>query len=225
MTIDNGTKTINATVPSAGKVTSGKLADKASDGSVSVCGTSDGSHGCLPVAPKNEKYCDPFRSVAKLAPERIDQGVDYAGAGPIYAIGPGTIDVYRNRDDSGWPGGTFVSYKVTAGPAAGKVVYLAENIDLDPKLKSGSYVFNGTVLGTLVDASPNSEIGWGVAGAGYTAEFSCYVEGCSTSLGFNFNELLVCLKTPSGISTGVTSCCSSSAGYPSGWCALIGKWQ
>ena len=225
VTLDNGTKTIKATVPPAGKVTSTKIADQESDGSVTVCGTADGIHGCLPVAPKNEKYCDPFRSVTKLVPERIDQGVDYACAGPIYAIGPGTIDVYRNRDDTGWPGGTFVSYKLTAGPAAGKVIFLAENIDLNTKLKSGSYVFSGTVLGTQVDASPQSEIGWGLPGAGYTAEHACYVEGCSTTLGLNFNDLLVCLKTPSGIPTGVTGCCPASTGYPASWCPLIDKWQ
>ena len=225
VTIDNATTTVKATVPPHGKVTSSRIADKASDGSVSVCGTSDGARGCLPVAPKNEKYCDPFRSIPKLVPERIDQGVDYAGAGPIFAMGPGTIDVYRNRDDTGWPGGTFVSYKLTAGPAAGKVIYLAENIDLNTKLKSGSYVFNGTVLGTLVNASPNSEIGWGLPGAGYTAEHACYVEGCSTSLGFNFNDLLVCLKTPSGIPTASTGCCPASTGYPASWCPLIDKWQ
>ncbi len=225
VTLDDGTKSIKATVPATGKVTSGRIADKESDGSVTVCGTSDGASGCLPVAPKNQKYCDPFRSITKLRAERIDQGVDYGGAGPIYAIGPGTIDLYRNRTDSGWPGGTFMSYKITAGPAAGKVVYLAENIDLNPKLKSGSYVFNGTVLGTLVNASPDSEIGWGVAGAGYTAEHSCYVEGCSTPLGFNFNALLVCLKTPSGKSTGATTCCPPSSAYPADWCTLLDKWQ
>jgi hypothetical protein len=227
VTIDNGTTTVKATVPPGWNITSSAIADKETDGTVSVCGTSNGSNGCLPMAPTNQKYCNPFRSVTKLAPERIDQGVDYAGAGPIYAIGPGIIDRYRNRNDTGWPGGTFMSYKITAGPAAGKIVYLAENIDLNPKLKSGSYVFNGTVLGTQVNASPQSETGWGVAGAGYTAEHSCYVEGCSTPLGFNFNDLLVCLKTPSGKPTSATSCCpaSTASAYPASWCPLIDKWQ
>jgi hypothetical protein len=225
VTVDNGTTSITATVPAHGKVTSTKIADKASDGSVTVCATEGGVKGCLPVSPKNEKYCDPYRAITKLRPERIDQGVDYGGSGPIYAMGPGTIDVWRNRSDSGWPGGTFMSYKLTAGPAAGKTIYLAENIDLDPKLKTGSYVYNGTVLGTLVNASPDSESGWGVPGAGYTAEYSCYVENCSTPLGINFNELLVCLKTPSGVNTGSTGCCPAVSGYPSSWCPLIDKWQ
>jgi hypothetical protein len=227
VTLDNGTASamVKTTVPAHGSITSSKIADKASDGSVTVCGTSDGAHGCLPAATKNEKYCDPFRDITKLRAERIDQGVDYGGAGPIYALGPGTIDLYRNRDDSGWPGGTFMSYKITAGPASGKTIYLAENIDLNTALKTGSYVWNGAVLGTLVNASPDSEIGWGLPGAGYTAEHSCYVEGCSTPLGFNFNDLLKCVGTPSGISTGATSCCPAASGYPATWCDLIDKWQ
>ncbi len=223
VTLGNGSTTITTTVPANGTATSAKLADKASDGTVSVCGTS-GAHGCLPVSPQNQKYCNPFRAVASLRAERIDQGVDYGGSGPIYAMGPGTIDVYRNRNDTGWPGGTFVSYKLSAGPAAGKTIFLAENIDLNPALHAGSFVYAGTVVGTLVNASPDCEIGWGVAGAGYTAEHSCYVEGCTTALGTNFNELLVCLKAPSGI-TNSGGCCPSSAGYPTNWCALLAAWQ
>jgi hypothetical protein len=222
VSIANGTKTVTTTIPANAAATSAKLADDAKDGSVTVCAMS-GTH-CLPVTPQNEKYCDPYRDVAKLSPERIDQGVDYGGAGSIYAIGPGHIDVYKNRNDSGWPGGTFVSYKLSAGPASGLTVYLAENIDLNPALKSGSFVYNGTVLGTLVNAYPNSESGWGVPGAGYTAEHSCYTEGCTTALGVNFNELLTCIGSPSGIK-GTSGCCTSTAGFPSGWCKLVDGWQ
>jgi hypothetical protein len=224
VTVDNGMKTIKTTVAAGGTATSAKLADNPNDGTVSVCGTSGASHGCLPVAPQNQQYCNPYRAVGSLVPERIDQGVDYAGAGSIYALGPGHIDQYRNRDDNGWPGGTFVSYKLSAGPAMGKVVYLAENIDLNPLLHAGSFVYGGTVLGTLVNAFPNSESGWGVAGQGYTAEFSCYTEGCTTALGLNFNDLLVCLKAPSGIKE-QTGCCTSTAGYPGNWCTLLAGWQ
>jgi len=117
-----------------------------------------------------------------------------------------------------------MSYKITAGPASGKTIYLAENIDLVTSLKSGSYVFSGTVLGTQVNASPESEIGWGVPGAGYTAEHSCYTEGCDTALGDNFNELLVALQAPSGVK-GPSGCCTSSMGYPTGWKALLAAWQ
>ena len=157
-------------------------------------------------------------------PERIDQGVDYGGSGPIYAMAPGTIDVYKNRNDSGWPGGTFVSYVLTVGPAAGREIYLAENVDLDPSLQSGSFVYSGTALGTLVNASPDSESGWGVSGQSITAEYGCYTEGCMTPLGVNFNKLLVCLKAPSG-TTGTGGCCPQPSGWPSDWCTLLAAWQ
>ena len=221
VSINNGSATIMVSVPAGGTVMSATLADNPADGTVSVCMAGS----CIPTAPQNQQYCNPFRAIPNLNPERIDQGVDYGGAGPLYAMGPGTIDVYKNRTDAGWPGGTFVSYKLSAGPASGMIIYLAENIDLNPGLHSGSFVYSGTVLGTLVNASPDSESGWGVQGASYTAEHSCYVEGCSTALGSNFNQLLVCLNTPSGIPTSVTTCCPSSAGFPADWCSLLAAWQ
>jgi hypothetical protein len=224
VTVDNGTSTVTANLAAGGTATSAHVADKPSDGTVSVCGTAGASHGCVPVPPVNQRYCNPYRSVTGLRAERIDQGVDYGGAGPIYAIGPGTIDVYKNRNDTGWPGGTFASYKISAGPAAGRVVYLAENIDLNPSLHTGAFVFSGTVLGTLVNASPDMESGWGVAGAGYTAEYSCYTEGCDTPLGDNFNNLLVCLKATPGL-PGTAGCCPAPTGWPADWCPMISAWQ
>jgi hypothetical protein len=223
VSLDNGSKTITLAVPAGGTATSATLTDDPADGTVTVCATAP-SHACLPSAPQNQRYCDPYRDVTNLTPERIDQGVDYGGSGPIYAMGPGTIDLYYNRTDTGWPGGTFVSYKLVAGPAAGREIYLAENIDLDTGLKAGSFVFSGTVLGTQVDASPESESGWGVAGKGYTAEYGCYTEGCMTPLGVNFNALLVCLKAPSGIS-GAGGCCPQPTGWPTDWCATLAAWQ
>jgi hypothetical protein len=223
VTVNNGSKTITLDVADGKTATSATLADKATDGTVAVCATG-ASHACLPKDPQNQRYCDPYRGIGNLVPERIDQGVDYAGSGPLYAMGPGTIDFYANRTDTGWPGGTFVAYKLSAGPAAGRVIYLAENIDLDKNLKSGSFVFSGTVLGTLVNAFPNSESGWGVAGAGYTAEYSCYTEGCMTPLGVNFNSLLVCLKAPSG-TKGTGGCCPQPSGWPTDWCTELAKWQ
>jgi hypothetical protein len=223
VSVDDGSKTITVDVPAGGTATSANLADKATDGTVNVCVTTP-SKACLPTAPQNQRYCNPYRDITSLVPERIDQGVDYGGAGPIYAMGPGTIDVYKNRNDTGWPGGTFVSYKLSIGPAVGREIYLAENIDLDPSLKSGSFVYSGTALGTLVNASPDSESGWGVAGEGVTAEYGCYTEGCDTPLGDNFNTLLVCLKTPSGVA-GTGGCCPQPTGWIADWCTALSAWQ
>ena len=224
VSVGSGSAAMTTNVPAGGTVMTTAVADNPADGTISVCGAGS---ACLSPAPVNQAYCNPFRDIMSLSPERIDQGVDYGGAGPLYAMGPGTIDVYNNRDDAGWPGETFVSYILSAGPGSGRDIYLAENIDLNPALKAGSFVYNGTVLGTLVNASPNLETGWGVQGASSTAEGACYVEGCSTTLGTNFNQLLVCLNAPSGLPTTVTTCCpaSDANGYPTDWCSLVTAWQ
>jgi hypothetical protein len=221
VSVANGSMTVTVNVPAGGMATSAKVADAPADGTVTVCAGTPQS--CLPKTP-NQKYCNPYRDLTSLVPERIDQGVDYGGAGPIYAMGPGTIDVFNNRTDSGWPGGTFVSYVLSAGPASGREIYLAENIDLNTSLQSGSFVYSGTVIGTLVDASPDSESGWGVSGESVTAEYGCYTEGCMTPLGVNFNTVLTCLGTPSG-TMGTGGCCPDPAGWPSDWCTGITNWN
>jgi hypothetical protein len=223
VSVDNGSKMITLDVAAGAMATSANLADNPADGTVTVCATG-ASHACLPSSPPNQRYCNPYRDLTSLVPERIDQGVDYGGAGPIYAMGPGTIDVFNNRNDAGWPGGTFLSYVLSVGPAAGKEIYLAENIDLSPGLQSGSFVYSGTVIGTLVDASPDSESGWGVSGESVTAEHSCYTEGCMTPLGVNFNTLLVCLQAPSG-TQGTGGCCPQPTGWPTDWCTELAAWQ
>ncbi|HEY2304895.1 MAG TPA: hypothetical protein VGI05_03345, partial [Streptosporangiaceae bacterium] len=38
-------------------------------------------------APAASGYLNPLRAVSGLVPERVDQGVDFAGTGPVYAIG------------------------------------------------------------------------------------------------------------------------------------------
>ena len=95
-----------------------------------------------PVAVSPGTYANPLRAVAALSPERVDQGVDYSGYGPIYAIGDGVV---LNTVNGGWPGGTFIAYRLTDGPAVGRVVYVAENVA--PAVSVGQRVTAATVLG------------------------------------------------------------------------------
>ena len=44
-----------------------------------------------PQAPVLSGYLNPLRGVSGLVPERVDMGVDFGGAGPVYAIGDGII--------------------------------------------------------------------------------------------------------------------------------------
>lgn len=145
------------------------------------------SSGTLP-------YRNPLRSISSLKAGRIDQGVDYSGSGPVYALGKGTV---VNRFNKGWPGGAFISYRLADGPAKGYVVYVAEN--LTPRVARGQRVTTNTVLGTLHDAYPNMEIGWSAnAGTGFAWCHHGYVEGHSTVCGLNMNKLLGVLGAPSG---------------------------
>src|SRR5215472_15935803 len=133
-------------------------------------------------------YKNPLRGIRGLTRERIDQGVDYAGSGPLYSIGNGTVLQVFN---SGWPGGAFIAVRLSDGPAAGEVVFEAENISR--KVRVGQSVTPNTVLGTLHDAFPNLEIGWGSPqsiGESYWAQLNgAYPDDCSTSFGINFSQL------------------------------------
>ncbi len=145
-------------------------------------------------------YANPLRAVTGLRPERVDEGVDYGGSGPIYAIGDGVVTSTAGN----WPAGTFISYRLTDGPAAGKMVYVAENVT--PAVTVGQAVTMDTVLGTLHDAYPDMEIGWAADSYGDTmaakaGEWSSSADASSTptAYGINFNDLLTSLGAPSGV--------------------------
>ena len=50
-----------------------------------------------------------------LTPGRVDMGVDYGGAGPVYALGNGKITSVYNP---GWPGGGFIGLQLSDGSGA-----------------------------------------------------------------------------------------------------------
>ncbi len=150
-------------------------------------------------------YQNPLRAVSQLTPERIDQGVDYTGGGPIYAIGDGIV---LNTTNAGWPGNGFITYQLLDGPAAGDIVYVAENVV--PKVTVGQTVTSSTVVGTLIDASPNLEIGWaeppgnGESLARASGQWTTLAATGTlpTAYGSNFSALLAVLGAPPGISGG-----------------------
>ncbi|HLI15214.1 MAG TPA: hypothetical protein VKV23_04055 [Acidimicrobiales bacterium] len=147
-----------------------------------------------PPAPAG--YANPLRALQGLASERIDQGVDYAGFGPIYALGDGIV---LSTYNGGWPGGTFITYRLTDGPAAGLIVYAAE--DIDPSVSIGERVTPRTVLGQVYEGSTGIEVGWAASTDGVTmaAAYGQYASGGSTAFGYNFSQLLQSLGAPGGI--------------------------
>ena len=113
------------------------------------------------VAPG--QYVNPLAG-ASVTPERIDQGVDYAGSGPLGAIGDGTI-TYVGTSGTGWPG-AYVEYRLTDGPDAGRYVYYAEGISPAAGLRVGQSVHAGQTIAQIIAGDSNGiEIGWG-AGVG-----------------------------------------------------------
>jgi murein DD-endopeptidase MepM/ murein hydrolase activator NlpD len=157
-------------------------------------------------------YSNPLRGVAALTPERIDQGVDYCGAGPVYAMGDGTV---LSTYNGGWPGGTFITYQLTSGPAAGLVVYVAE--DLNPEVSPGQDVTSDTVVGTLYEGPNCMETGWADGGAGDTMAMVAeqFSGANSTAFGLNYSELLQTLGAPAGVLQNPVASGSLPGGWPS----------
>jgi len=164
--------------------------------------------------PSPGSYADPLRGISALTPERIDQGVDYSGYGPIYAIGDGVV---LSTVNSGWPGGTFITYRLSDGPASGLVVYAAE--DIDPLVAVGQSVSSSTVLGTMFEGPVGIETGWAdPSGDGNTmaADAGQFSGDNSTAFGANFSQFLASLGAPPGIAQNDPPTGNLPPGWP-GW--------
>ena len=162
-------------------------------GAVAGKGTSGGTGGNL-----QDVYKNPLRDAQQLVPERVDMGVDYSARGPIYALGPGTI---TNVYNSGWPGGTFISERLSKGPAAGRYVYSAENIT--PSVQVGQQVTADTQIGTITGGI---ETGWAEPpGTGWALGRHQFTGSNATAYGVSYSELLHKLGAPAGVVSGPVS--------------------
>jgi hypothetical protein len=117
------------------------------------------AHGVHPAAARAQVsgYVNPLAGQAwGLA--RTDQGVDYLPdvPEPVRAIGPSLV-VFSSTS-TGWPGGAFISYRLTSGQAAGAVVYVAEH--LTGLLPAGTTVSAGSTIATAWPGYPWTEWGW-----------------------------------------------------------------
>ena len=119
---------------------------------------------CHPVVPAagsiaSSGYINPTAG-ARLTPERIDQGVDYAGTGSLTAIGAARITRVATSD-TGWPG-AFIAYTLLSGPDRGCTVYYAEGVRPVAGLQVGEKVAAGRPIATLIPGwATGIEIGWG----------------------------------------------------------------
>jgi hypothetical protein len=145
-----------------------------------------------------EDWVNPIGKGAQ--PARIDMGVDYTGAFPLYAMGAGTI---VNIYNSGWPGGKFIGLHLDSG----QYMYYAENIS--PAVHINERVTKGQLIGNALGTSPYVEVGWAAPpGTGETmaAKYGQQAKSgdpgsVSTAYGKNMSDVIASLGGPAGILT------------------------
>jgi len=158
-------------------------------------------------------YVNPFRSSTSISPGRIDMGVDYTGAGPIVAMGSGTV-TYSQPANAGWGpfsctggyGGAVV-YRLTDGADRGRYIYVAEGII--PTVSAGQTLRAGQQVAAFTGCI---ETGWG-SGDGDQPKAQALGQECqsgdpgcvSTACGQNMSQLIHALGGPAGIPQGPTS--------------------
>ncbi len=130
-------------------------------GPPSAAPASGGRPDCERVK-KSPGYVNPL-AVARVTPERIDQGVDYAGVGALGAIGDGKITELA-MDNTGWPG-AFIVYRLTSGAGAGCLIYYAEGVQPVRGLHVGDTVRAGQAIASIIPQTTTGiEIGWAAPG-------------------------------------------------------------
>jgi hypothetical protein len=162
--------------------------------------------GC-PLAVVPAGYVNPL-SGAVVKPERIDQGVDYAGRGTLVAIGAARIAQLATTN-TGWPG-AFIEYQLLGGADAGCYVFYAEGVTPVQGLRVGQTVEAGETVATIIPKYPTGiEIGWG-AGIGTKAyakvagQWSAPddQDNVATAAGKSFSALIAALGGPPGLVEG-----------------------
>jgi hypothetical protein len=169
-------------------------------------------------------YLNPLRKISGLMVERIDMGADFGGSGPVYAVGDGVI-TNATGDSPGWPGGGWITYQLTDGPAKGMVVYLAE--DVTPTVQVGQNVTPNTVIANMYNGSAGIETGWAMSDSSSAESQLPAAGGISgngpfpTAVGKNFAELLNALGVPLSPFNGTAATYGVlPAGYPTSYSEL-----
>jgi murein DD-endopeptidase MepM/ murein hydrolase activator NlpD len=176
------------------------------------------------LATGGHPYQNPLREISSLRPERVDMGVDFAGAGPVYAIGAGVV-IQAKACCSGWPGGGWITYQLTDGPAVGEVVYLAE--DVIPSVQAGQKVTPGTMIGHMYSGSDGIETGWAMLDS--ASSESALPEAGSiggagpfpTAIGMNFEDLLRALGVVAAPNSGATTAGIVPPRYQIDWAKAV----
>jgi murein DD-endopeptidase MepM/ murein hydrolase activator NlpD len=138
-------------------------------------------HVHIGYAPGIEsEYVSPFVSATQ---GRIDQGVDFTGAGPILAVGDAQI---LATEAPGWPEGGGVLYRLLDGPEAGRVIYVFEGVQAT--VRAGQRVSAGQQIASFVDGG-SIEMGFADEN-GVPLSHAAYHEGDETPWGKRMADFL-----------------------------------
>ncbi len=196
---------IMATVGSDGATFNSSLLTK--DEQTDVNGNNSSSASTTTTS--NSSYQNPFRDIVNLVPERIDQGVDFSGTGPIYAIGDGTVNgVYPNWYENE----PLIAYTLSDGPAKGKTVYVAECIT--PKVQANQTVTSNTVIAQMTNCGNGIETGWANSSNLPDSMAKYCWDGRSSSFGVNFSQFLQSIGGPAGVPRESNPPCTLPQGWP-----------
>lgn len=160
-------------------------------------------------------YVNPFSHIRGLTPLRIDMGVDYSGAGPVLAIGSGTV---FTNSGPGWPGGGFVGITLDSGSLAGKSYFVAESVRATVKV--GQHVQAGQQIANMFNGPSGIETGWATGSGDQPLALTLHQQapgdpgGWTSAAGLSFDRLLVAVGTVSGIPQGTQVHGKMPAGYP-----------
>ena len=141
----------------------------------------------------------------------------------MYAIGNAVI-TDASGDNPGWPGDGWITYQLTGGPAAGLVVYLAE--DARPTVRAGQRVTSSSVIATMFNGGDGIETGWAQPD-GASAESQPPVAGgiggagpFPTMVGVNFDELLQAIGMRPANNWGLGPFGLLPENYPASWASI-----
>ncbi len=176
------------------------------------------------LATSGHPYVNPLRLVSGLIPQRVDMGVDFTGAGPVYALGAGVV-TEAQANNGGWPGGGWITYQLTDGPAVGEVVYLAE--DVTPTVQVGQQVSPDTVIAHMFNGSAGIETGWAMLDSASSESELPEAGGIGgfgpfpTAIGMNFEYLLRALGVPASGSSGKSTSGLVPSRYQINWAKAL----